>query len=130
MTLAQGSAALATLLLVLVMLLHVCLAAGLPFGRAAWGGEHRVLPPKLRWGSLASCLPLAVAAWVILARVNLLATGAGSTAVRVATWAFAGLFALNTLGNLASRSPTERWLMTPTTLVLVGCFVTAALSQA
>ena len=70
MTLAQSAAVIATLILV-VIVFQVLLAAGLPLGRAAWGGQYRVLPPRLRWGSVAAALVLGAAAWVILARANL-----------------------------------------------------------
>lgn len=110
------------------ILFQALLAAGLPLGRAAWGGRHRVLPPRLRWASLAATLPLAAAAWVVLARAGLAAPGPDAPWVRVAVWVFAGLFGLNTLGNLASPSRTERLAMTPATLLLVACFLTVALS--
>lgn len=128
MTLAHLAAVFATFILLLVVILQLFLAAGFPFGRAAWGGEHRVLPRRLRWGSLASALALGAAAWIILARVNLVAPGSARGFVGIATWVFAALFALNTLGNLVSRSKAERYLMTPATLILVVCFLGAALS--
>jgi hypothetical protein len=70
---------------------------------------------------------LALGAWVVLARAGFVAPGPEPPAVRIATWLFAGLFALNTVGNVASTSPVERYLMAPVTLLLVGCFVAAAL---
>lgn len=120
-------AVVAALVLALVIGLQLLLAAGMPLGRAAWGGAHRVLPAPLRWGSLAAALVLTGAAWVLLARAGLVAPGADLLWVRVLTWGFAGMFALNTLGNLASGSPTERTVMTPATLILVVCFATVAL---
>jgi hypothetical protein len=121
MSLPQIAAIVATVVLALVMLFQLLLAAGLPFGRAAWGGEHRVLPVSLRVGSLLSAFVLGGAAWVVLARAGLV--GVDSVWVRVGTWVFAGLFALNTVGNLASKSAAERYGMTPVTVVLVGCFL-------
>lgn len=123
------AAVIAATVLVLVMLLQLLLAAGMPFGRAAWGGRHRVLPPKLRWGSLVAAVVLGIAAWIVLARAGHLAPGADAVSVRVLAWVFAGMFALNTLGNLASKSPAERYVMSPATLLLVACFVTVALSS-
>lgn len=120
------AALLAALVLGGVVIFQLLLAAGLPLGRAAWGGSHRVLPVKLRVGSAASVLVLGGAAWAILARAGLVAPGPTGALVRGATWVYAALFALNTLGNLASRSPTERWIMAPVTVVLAGCFVWVA----
>ena len=107
---------------------QLLLALGLPFGQAAWGGQHTVLPGKLRGSSLAAAVVLGAALWVVLARAGIAATGAGSVAVRVATWVFAGFLLLNTLGNLASKSAIDRAIMTPTTLLLAVCFVVVALA--
>jgi hypothetical protein len=83
---------------------------------------------KLRIGSLASVGILGVAAWVVLARSGLVLPEAQSIAVRVATWAFAGFLSLNTIGNIASKSPVERKVMTPASLLLALCFVIVAWS--
>ena len=45
----------------------------------------------------------------------------------VACWGFAVLFALNTAGNLAGRSPVERWGMGAVTAVLTVLCVLLAL---
>ncbi len=108
-------------ILTIVAVFQGCLAAGAPAGAAAWGGRYRVLPPKLRVGSLAAAVVLCFAGWLILARAALVAPGP-ATGIRVATWAFAGVFALNTLGNLGSQSRMERMLMTPITVFLTASF--------
>ena len=92
-------------------------------GEFAWGGQHRVLPLKLRLASLGAVFVLALAAWVALARADILPPGPESLPIRFAVWASAGLFALNALGNLMSKSDTERYGMTPPAVVLVLCFV-------
>lgn len=104
------------------------LAAGLPLGRAAWGGKHRILPTKLRLGSLAAVGILGVAAWIILARAGLVAPGAEPVTIRIATWVFAGYLLLNTLMNISSKSQVERYIMTPVATLLVVCFILVALS--
>lgn len=129
MTFQQRTAIIAAIVLGLVMTLQLLLAAGLPLGQAAWGGLVQVLPPNLRWASLATVAVLGLAIWVVLARVNIAAPGAASVFVRVITWVFVGFLALNTLGNIASSSATERYVMTPVTLLLVACFVVVALSR-
>ena len=128
MSVQQRVALVATLVLGLVMVLQVLLAAGLPLGQAAWRGQYRVLPPALRWASLATVGMLGLAAWVVLARAGLVAPGAEPAAVQVATWVCAGFFALNTVGNITSRSLVERYGMTPVTVLLVSCFMVVALS--
>ena len=107
---------------------QILLAAGLPLGRAAWGGRHRVLPRNLRLGSLAAVGILALAAWMLLARAGLVAPGGGSLVVRIVTWVFAGYFGLNVAMNLASRSRMERAVMTPVAAIVAACFAIVALS--
>ncbi len=111
----------------LLMCFQTLLAAGFPFGAAAWGGQHRALPAKLRWASLAAVGTLAAAAWVVLAGAGLVAPGSEPTAVRVAIWVFAAYFAFNTLANAASKNPPERFAMTPASALLAACFVIVAL---
>ncbi|OYW84693.1 hypothetical protein B7Z17_03685, partial [Candidatus Saccharibacteria bacterium 32-49-10] len=41
-------------LLVALILFQIALILGAPFGNYAWGGQHRVLPTKLRIGSASS----------------------------------------------------------------------------
>ena len=129
MSFARYAAILAASVLGAVCALQLLLAAGAPLGHLAWGGQHRVLPRRLRWGSAAAIPVLCVAAWVVLARVGLAGSGTTDAAVRLATWVFVALFALNTLGNLRSRSRVERIMMSSVTVLLVGCFLVAALDS-
>jgi NADPH:quinone reductase-like Zn-dependent oxidoreductase len=129
MSMQQWAAILATIVLGMVMVLQVLLAAGFPLGQAAWRGQYRVLPHALRWASLATVGVLGLAVWVVLARAGLAAPGAGSGVGQVATWVFAAFFVLNTIGNIASRSTVERYVMTPVTVLLVICFIVVALSR-
>jgi hypothetical protein len=128
-TLPEVAALVAALLLVPVIVLQALLAAAFPFGHAAWGGQYRVLPVKLRWGSAAATVVLGAAIWIVLARAGVIASARQSVVVRAATWLFAGVFLLNTIGNLASSSATERKVMAPITLLLAACFLIVALSR-
>ncbi len=125
---AELAAIIAAIILALLICFQLMLAAGLPLGRAAWGGQYRVLPTKLRWGSLAAVVILGIATWIVLARACLVAPGDEPTAIRIIAWVFAGQQVLNTLMNIASKSSTERYVMTPTSVLLVTCFVIVALS--
>jgi hypothetical protein len=129
MNIPQRIAILATTVLGLVMVLQLLLAAGFPLGQAAWGGQAQVLPPLLRWASLATVGVLGLAAWIVLARANLAAPGAEPVAIRVVVWVFAGFLSLNTLGNMASSSAVERYGMASVSLLLVVCFMVVALSR-
>src|SRR5688572_29795134 len=125
---AQWVAVLAAIVLFVMSLFHLALAAGVPWGAAAWGGKHRILPPKLRAGSVAAAAILVFAGVIILARAGVVAPGAHSMFVRAASWALAAYFALNTLGNLSSSSHLERVVMTPVAAVLAVCFAIVVLA--
>jgi len=124
----EWSAIAATAVLALVLAFQLLLVAGAPFGHAAWGGQHRVLPTKLRAASAAAVVVIALMAWVVLARAGFVPPGAEPIAVRVATWVFVAFFALTTVANVASTSTVERFVMTPATLFMVACLIVVGTS--
>lgn len=126
----RGAAIVAAVGFAGLLVFQVALAAGLPLGRAAFGGASDVLAPGLRVASAVSALLFALAMWAALARGGVLAVG--ERAYRRAgwvLWAFVALFGLSTLANLASSSPWERFLMAPLALLLTGCCVVVALGS-
>lgn len=97
---------------------QILLVCGAPLGRFAWGGQHEVLPPRLRVGSSVSLIIYALIGWVILSRAG--QDGGRHGVLGLATWVIAGFFLLGAAGNLASRSRPERVVMTPVALALCG----------
>jgi hypothetical protein len=93
------------------------LIAGAPIGRFAWGGQHDILPARLRIGSAVSIALYAVFAIVILERAGLLVLF-GTAFVQVASWVLLAYFVLGVVMNGISRSRSERNLMSPVSLVL------------
>ena len=91
---------------------------GLPLGRFAFGGQHRVLPARLRVGSLVAIVTYVVVAAVVLQRSEVVDAGLPDAAVRVGAWVLAAYFLVGVGLNLASRSRAERFTMTPVALVL------------
>ena len=100
------------------------LVCGLPLGRFAWGGQHEVLPTRLRVGSLVSMVIYVLIGWVLLARAGQDSGGHG--VLGVAAWVIAGFFLLGAAGNLASRSRPERFVMTPVAVLLCALTVVVA----
>jgi hypothetical protein len=86
---------------------QLMLAAGLPLGRMAWGGAHRVLPPRLRWASLFSALFTAFGA-ALIAHATSVITVLPDGAVTPLLWTYAGLFGLSVLANLFGATGIER----------------------
>lgn len=106
-----------TILLGLLALFQLSLALGAPLGRFAWGGQHRVLPARLRIGSAVSILIYAligVIAWDRVGAIDVF----GEPFSEVAVWVVFGYFVLGILMNAISRSKPERFTMVPVTIVL------------
>lgn len=123
------AAVVACLLLVALVAFQVALAAGAPWGRLAWGGQHEGrLPRHLRVGSAVSVVLYAAFGAVALDRAGLVDTMPEDVS-RVACWVLTGYLALGTLLNLVSRSRAERVVMTPVAAVLALCFLALALGS-
>jgi len=129
MSTAKLASILAAFVLSVIAVFQILLALALPFGRAAWGGIHRVLPLHLRFASAVSAVPLALGAWIVLARTGVVTIPLQPSAVRTGAWVAFCILALSTIANLASRSRIERALMTPAAFVCSVCLLVAALSD-
>ena len=109
-----------------VAILQLSLALGAPWGHTAWGGTHAQLPTRLRIGSALSAALLLAAACIVLGRVGHGASGVPVGVFRWGTWALVGAMTLSALGNFASSSRWERFLMGPLALLLaVLCLLVA-----
>ncbi|WP_022926785.1 hypothetical protein [Patulibacter americanus] len=109
---------------------QIALACGAPLGRYAFGGRHeRELPRSLRVASAVTVLLYAALAAVVLDRggtIDVLPAGTS----RIGAWVAVAIFALGALPNAASRSRHERYVMTPTTVVLAILSLVVALGPA
>ena len=129
MSVARASAIVAASGFVLIAGFQICLALGAPWGRAAWGGVYDVLPQRLRIASAASATVLVVAALVVLGRAGYWGGAVIPTGIfRWGVWVLAAAMALSALGNLASSSRWERFLMGPTAVLLALLCLVIALS--
>ncbi|WP_369139076.1 hypothetical protein [Modestobacter versicolor] len=120
-------AAVGAALLAALAVFQLVLAGGAPLGRFAWGGQHTVLPARLRVGSAVSVVLYAVIGLVLLDRagaVDVLPDGLS----RGLTWFLTGYFALGTVLNLVSRSRPERLVMTPVAAALTAVCLALALT--
>ena len=120
------AALLASAVLFCLAVLQAGLAAARPWGRLAWGGQHDVLPSRLRVGSGLSIVLYAFFAAVLLTAARLLRVLPDGFA-DIATWVLIGYFALGVVLNGISRSRPERAVMTPVPLVLAVCSLVIAL---
>src|SRR3954469_7263631 len=119
------AAVVALALLAALAVFQGLLAAGLPLGRFAWGGQNEVLPANLRIGSAVSIALYGAFAVLILqgaGRIDLLPDGFAGVAI----WVLTGYFVLGIGMNAISRSRPERLTMTPVVALLAGsCLVLA-----
>ena len=122
----------AAALLALAVAFQVGLAAGAPWGAAAYGGRavpgSGTLPVAYRCASGVAALILLGAGWVVLASASLVGRGPLSDLVLTTLlWCLTAVLVLNTLGNVRGRHPVERWgAGGVTALLAVLCAVMAA----
>ena len=105
-------------LLAALALFQLLLIAGLPLGHFAWGGQNRVLPARLRWGSVVSIVLYAAFAFVALERTDIIDVISSDAFIAILMWVIAGYLLLGVVMNLLSKSKPERYTMAPLSLVL------------
>jgi hypothetical protein len=117
-----AAAVVACCLLLVAAAFQVALAAGAPWGDAAYGGRATTsdgrLPARYRAASAAAAVVLLGAGWLLLLRSGAAGSASDGTALTAVCWCLCGLFAVNTLGNLGGRHPVERWGMSAVTASL------------
>lgn len=92
---------------------QLALAAGVPLGRAAWGGKSAVLPDNLRRASAVACVVWLVAAVIILGRAGVITVPVPREVLTWGAWILVALSALGSVVNVASSSPWERFGWAP-----------------
>ena len=106
-----------TVILAALAIFQFALVLGAPWGRLAWGGQHRVLPARLRIGSAVAIVIYALIVVIALDRLGAIDVFPELFAT-IAMWVVFGYFVLGILANAASRSKPERYVMVPVTIVL------------
>ncbi len=119
------AAALLVALLAAMAVFQLALVFGAPLGRFAWGGQHRVLPQRLRVGSALGILIYAAIALIALDRADAVDV---ITFSEIAMWVVFGYFAVSIALNAVSRSKQERLTMVPLTIALTALSLILSLS--
>ena len=117
----------ATVVLAVLALFQIALIAGAPIARFAWGGQHDVLPARLRIGSAISIVLYALFALILLERAAVIHTLVNETLVFVGAWVVFAYMLLGIVMNGISRSKAERNTMVPVTVVLAVLSLIVAL---
>ena len=116
-----------TVILALLAVFQLALVLGAPLGHFAWGGAHRVLPPRLRVGSSVAIVVYAIIVALALDRVGLVDVVPDAVST-VGMWIVFAYFVLGIPLNAISRSRPERYTMTPVVTVLAILSLIVALS--
>jgi hypothetical protein len=96
-----------------IAIFQLFLFLGFPLAEYSWGGKYEgVLPKSLRMMSLPSAILLICFGFVFLIDTKVLSVGV-NLPTSVLVWIITIFLGLNTLGNLASKSKKEKFVMTP-----------------
>ncbi|WP_395638081.1 hypothetical protein [Pseudolysinimonas sp.] len=113
-----------------LVVFQLALAAGAPWGRAAYGGQAPgVLPRQFRLSSVVAAVVWSGVALVV-ARHGGIPVWAPlpDSWLPVAVWVVVGLLAIAVVLNTITRSRIERAIWLPTTIVLLAATLTVALT--
>lgn len=121
-------ALLGVLILFSLSVFQILLILGKPLGNYAWGGQHEVLPNRLRVGSVFSIMLYIVFSILLVSKAGLVDIIPDGLFLSVAIWVVTGYSVLGIFMNAISRSKKERLLMTPVVLLLAVIFLVVAVS--
>jgi hypothetical protein len=109
-----------------IVVFQLALAAGAPWGHAAWGGANAELTTAQRIGSAVAVVFWTAAALVVLGRAGFWEAGRLARLFRWGTWAVVVLLSLSAVVNVASQSRWENFILGPLSLLLaILCAVVA-----
>jgi hypothetical protein len=123
----QTAAVLAAIAFLILAGFQAALAAGVPWGRAAWGGRQTRLPQRLRVASAVSIVVWLLAALIVLDRAGIPVVDLPDVLSTWGTWVLVVLLPLGAIMNLASSSPYERFGWAPFALVTAVLTLVVAL---
>ncbi|NVM46291.1 MAG: hypothetical protein HWN79_15375 [Candidatus Lokiarchaeota archaeon] len=123
------AAIIAVAIFVVISVIQLLLAIGLPLGKLAFGGKYEKLPTNMRIMSIVSIGIFTVASIAILERAGLLIIFNIPIFTLVFVWIIAIYLAFNTLLNIMSKSKQEKLIMTPLSLISsIFCFIVAIMA--
>jgi len=105
------------LFLFFVLVFHICVLLAWVPKTMVWGGRIKNHNEFL-WFESISIFINAILLWIILQRAKYLKAVLPHRYLNAILWVLAGLFILNTAGNLMAINALEKYLFTPITLLL------------
>jgi hypothetical protein len=110
---------------------QAALAAGAPWGHAAWGGGDAHLSAGQRVASAVAAIIYIAAALIVLGRAEIILRARSNAALyHWGTWFLAVAMAIGAVPNFASQSRWENFVFGPLALVLAALCTVVARSAA
>ena len=100
----------------------VLVVCGLPLGEFTMGGQHKILPKKLRVTAVISVAIQIFAMIIILQAGGFISLWLSFKVTKYICFFFAAYLSLNTIMNMISKSKKEKYVMTPLLLIAGICF--------
>ena len=105
-----------------IAIMTVLVACGLPLGEFTMGGQHKILPKKLRVVAVISVAIQIFAMIIILQARGFISLWLSFKVTKYICFFFAAYLSLNTVMNMISKSRKEKYVMTPLSLIAAICF--------
>ena len=106
----------------IIAIMTVLVACGLPLGEFTMGGQHKILPKKLRVAAVTSVALQIFAMIIILQAGGFISLWLSFKVTKYICFFFAAYLSLNTIMNMISKSRKEKYVMTPLSLIVGICF--------
>ena len=106
----------------IIATMTVLVACGLPLGEFTMGGQHKILPKKLRVAVVISFFIQIFAMLIILQAGGFISMWLSFKVTKYICFFFAAYLSLNTIMNMISKSRKEKYVMTPLSLIAGICF--------
>jgi hypothetical protein len=112
----------------LIVIFHLLVISGIVPFEIVWGGRLQTHAQMLRFESISILMNL-VMLGIVVTRAGFFKVNPNLLVIRVALYLMAGLFFLNTIGNLLSNNQLEKIIFTPVTSVLFIFCLRLAMGQ-
>ena len=106
----------------IIAIMTVLVACGLPLSEFTMGGQHKILPKKLRVVAVISVAIQIFAMIIILQAGSFISLWFSFKVTKYICFFFAAYLSLNTIMNMISKSKKEKYVMTPISLIAGICF--------
>lgn len=120
---------LGAILFLVIAVMTVLVACGLPLGEFTMGGQHKILPKKFRIMAIVSVVIQVFAVVIVLQAGGFIPLWFSFKTTKYICFFFAAYLSLNTIMNLSSKSKKEKYVMTPLSLIAAISFWIAALQM-